>query len=221
MTREHRDRSEITHLLVGAKEVGVELTESQALSLLSFLDRFYQWNRYCGFTRIPRHEAARLHLVDSLSVLGDLDGATTIADLGSGGGMPGIPLSMVLTDSLFTLVESRGRRCTFLREVARDYGLVDRVRILEGDAWELSREVTRFDAVVARAFLPPGKLLALGSKIVKPGGRVIVMASHDDWINQGEGSNMLGELRLGLTSHRTFVLPGGTEVRRVLRFHRS
>jgi len=220
VTRDY-DSREIGYLLVGSKAVGVELTKSQALSLLDFLDRFYQWNRYCGFTRIPREEAVRLHLIDSLSVFGDLVGAKTIADLGSGGGMPGIPLSMVLVDSAFTLVESRGRRCAFLREVARDFGLAKRVRVLEGDAWELSQEEARFDAVVARAFLPPEKLLVLGSRIVQPTGRVIVMGSDDAWVKQAIRAGMLDELQLSLTSERTFLLPGGTEARRVFRFELS
>lgn len=217
MNREH-DSREISYLLAGSKAVGADLSETQARSLLNFLDRFYQWNGYCGFTRIRREQAVRLHLIDSLSVVGELVGAKTVADLGSGGGMPGIPLSMVLVDSVFTLVETRGRRCTFLREVVRDFGLSERVRIFEGDAWEVGHEGVRFDAVVARAFLPPEKLLVLGSRLVAPSGRVVVMGSDDAWINEAIQAGVLGDLKLGLTSERTFLLPGGTEARRVFRF---
>jgi len=213
------DPAEIDTLTVGAKELGIDLTESDARALLDFLDRFYSWNRYGGFTRIPREHGVRLHLLDSLSVVNDLADAVSITDLGTGGGMPGIPLALVLRSSEFTLVESRGRRCTFLREVVRDYGLGSRVRVLEGDAWDLARGTTRFDAVLGRAFLPPRELLVLGSRLIAA-GRVIVMGSDEEWIRGPEVTDLLNDLALELRSDRALVLPGGEETRRVFRFER-
>lgn len=217
MTALSRPR-DIDTLLAGAKTLGVDLDESDAHALLAFLEHFYSWNRYGGFTRIPKKEGIRLHLLDSLSVVKDLGGAASIADLGTGGGMPGIPLAIVSCDSEFTLVESRGRRCTFLREVVRDYGLVSRVRVLEADAWELARSAQRFDAVLARAFLPPKNLLLLGSRLIRPAGRVIVMGSDDEWIKGAATADLLEELALELRSDRRLVLPGGEETRRIFRF---
>ncbi|HET9063368.1 MAG TPA: RsmG family class I SAM-dependent methyltransferase [Candidatus Binatia bacterium] len=213
------DPAEIDTLTVGAKELGIDLTESDAGALLDFLDRFYSWNRYGGFTRIPREHGVRLHLLDSLSVVNDLADAVSITDLGTGGGMPGIPLALVLRGSEFTLVESRGRRCTFLREVVRDYGLGSRVRVLEGDAWDLARGAKRFDAVLGRAFLPPRELLVLGSQLIAA-GRVIVMGSDEDWIRGPVIADLLNDLGIELRSDRALVLPGGDETRRVFRFER-
>lgn len=209
---------EIDSLFAGAKTLGVDLDESSARSLLAFLERFYSWNRYGGFTRIPKELGIRLHLLDSLSVVKDLGGAVSIADLGTGGGMPGIPLAIASCESEFTLVESRGRRCTFLREVVRDYGLLSRVRVLEMDAWELTHGEQRFDAVVARAFLPPKKLLLLGSQLIQPAGRVIVMGSDEEWIKREEIADLLKGLGLQLRSDRRLVLPDGEETRRIFRF---
>jgi 16S rRNA (guanine527-N7)-methyltransferase len=214
------DLAAIDTLFAGAKELGIDLVESDACALLDFLDRFYSWNSYGGFTRIPREHGVRLHLLDSLSVVNDLADAVSITDLGTGGGMPGIPLALVLRGSEFTLVESRGRRCTFLREVVRDYGLGSRVRVLEGDAWDLARGTTRFDAVLGRAFLPPRKLLVLGSQLIQAAGRVIVMASDEVWIRGAAVTGLLNDLGLELRSARAFVLPNGEETRRVFRFER-
>jgi 16S rRNA (guanine527-N7)-methyltransferase len=211
--------ADIDTLAVGAKEFGIDLAESDVGALLDFLDRFYSWNRFGGFTRIPREHGVRLHLLDSLSVVSDLADAVSIADLGTGGGMPGIPLALVLRGSEFTLVESRGRRCTFLREVVREYGLGSRVRVLEGDARDLAGGAERFDAVLGRAFLPPRELLVLGSELIAS-GRVIVMGSDEEWIRGPAITDLLNDLGLELRSDRALVLPGGQETRRVFRFER-
>lgn len=207
-------------LLAGAKELGIELVESEVYALLDFLDRFYSWNRYGGFTRIPRERGVRLHLLDSLSVLSDLADAASICDLGTGGGMPGIPLSLVLNSAEFTLVESRGRRCTFLREIVREYGLQSRVHVVEGDAWDLARGAKRFDAVLGRAFLPPKELLVLGSHLIEPAGRVIVMGSGEVGSRGILATDSPDALGLELRSERVLVLPGGDETRRIFRFER-
>lgn len=213
-------RLELDELVSGARQIGVELTESDATALLNFLDRFYSWNRYGGFTRIARRDAERLHLLDSLAVIGDLQGASSIADLGTGGGMPGIPLAITLRESELTLVESRRRRCTFLREIVRDYDLAGRVRVFEGDASSLTLGEGLFDAVVARAFLPPRELLQLGSRLIRPTGRVIVMGSDETWLREPSTGQLLKEIGLELRSDRTLVLPGGSETRRISRFER-
>jgi 16S rRNA (guanine527-N7)-methyltransferase len=214
------ERHEIGSLIAGAKTIGVELDEDAASLLISFLDRFYSWNRFGGFTRIPRDQGLRLHLLESLTVVGDLRGAKTVVDLGTGGGMPGIPLAIVVGGTDFTLVEARGRRCTFLREIIRDYGLAGRVEIVEGDAWDLARGTKRFDGVLARAFLPPKDLLILGSRLITRTGRVLVMGSNEEWIQTVSPSGLFEETGLELRSQRTLILPCGGEARRIFRFER-
>jgi len=212
--------NEINALIVGGLELGTVISEAQAECLLGFLDRFYAWNPFGGFTRIPREEGVRLHLHDSLSIVGDLAGAQSIADLGTGGGMPGIPLAIVLRDVEFTLVEARGRRCSFLREIVRDFGLAPRVQIVEGDARSLASGPTRFDAVVARAFLPPTDLLALGCQLITRAGRVLVMASSDEWLRDAPPGEISSRLGIWLRYERSLTLPHGTELRRIFRFER-
>jgi len=215
------DPDEVCALIRGADALGVELNSDVASALLRFLARFYDWNRFGGFTRIPRDSALRLHLLDSLSVVAELRGVRSIVDLGTGGGMPGIPLALVLSETAFTLVESRGRRCSFLREIVREYELSARVEILECDASEVGAMGRRYDAVVSRAFLPPPELLTLGCGLVGPGGRIIVMASSEAWLVAAPTARVPGEGELHLRSERTLVLPDGMEQRRIFLFERS
>jgi 16S rRNA (guanine527-N7)-methyltransferase len=213
--------ADIDALTAGAKAIGVDLTEGEASSLLGFLARFYSWNRFGGFTRITQQDAIRLHLLDSLSAVPALAGAQSVADLGTGGGMPGIPLALVLRESDFTLVESRGRRCSFLREVVREYGLGNRVHVMQADALELAGRAKRYDAIVSRAFLPPRELLILACRIIHTGGRVIIMGSSNAWVGDPALQVLLAETGLELRSDRSFVLPMGSEVRQISCFVRS
>jgi 16S rRNA (guanine527-N7)-methyltransferase len=212
------ERNALEVLTAGSKALGVEVDQDEALLLLEFLDRFYDWNRFCGFTRIAREDGLRLHLLDSLSVIHDLVGAVTIVDLGTGGGMPGMPLAIASREAKFTLVEARGRRCNFLREIVRDFELEGRVEIVEGDARELVGESRRFDAVVARAFLPPMDLLNLGSRLITELGRVLVMGSNEEWLRQADLARLNRQTGLALRYQRSLTLPSGGEPRRIFRF---
>ena len=115
--------SELAGLVAGAEQLGVSLTPEVATRLLGFLELLYAWNDFAGFTAVDRRDAVRLHLLDSLAVAPMLTGARHIADLGSGAGLPGIPLATYLGGAMFTLVESKRRRCSFLREVVRQHEL--------------------------------------------------------------------------------------------------
>jgi 16S rRNA (guanine527-N7)-methyltransferase len=156
----------------------------------------------------------RLHLLDSIAIAPDLEGSSTVADLGSGAGLPGLPLSLVLSQSRFTLVESRSRRCSFLREAIRVCGVGTRVNVLEGDAHALMR-CRRFDAVVSRAFLPPTKLLDLATSIARPGGRIVVMAGGGDPSSVTAMEELAPSAGARFAYERSFLLPEGSESRRV------
>ncbi len=202
---------ETTRLLEGAAQLEITFGRDDAIRLLSFLDLFYSWNAYAGFTSIARSDAVRLHLLDSLALIPYVRDAGFVVDLGSGGGMPGLPLAMCLSGSRFALVESRRRRCNFLREAIRQLGLGDRVTVFESDARRLATTIPeRADVVVARAFVGPDELIRISHPLLKSSGRLVVMAGDGDVSPAQDASPGFAFER----SNR-FELPGGTEKRSI------
>ncbi|MFQ5473895.1 MAG: 16S rRNA (guanine(527)-N(7))-methyltransferase RsmG, partial [Dehalococcoidia bacterium] len=120
-------------LRCGAEQLGIDLSEQAAAKLIAFLECLYLWNKSAGLTTIERSEAVRLHLLDSLTALPLLGRCVAIADLGSGPGLPGIPLAIALPASRLVLVESRRRKCSFLAETIRELGL-ENCRVEQADA---------------------------------------------------------------------------------------
>ena len=124
-----------------------------------------------GLTSIrERDEARRVHVDESLAaldVMGRFEGP--IVDVGSGGGAPGIPLAAVLPDREVTLLEANGRKCAFLREVAREF---PNVTVVQGRAEE--QETDRFGVAVAKALAPPQVAAEWCLPLVAPGGAAVL-----------------------------------------------
>ena len=143
---------------------------ARLLDYLALLDR---WNRTYNLTAIrdPREMLGK-HLLDSLSMLPHVrDGR--LADLGTGPGLPGIPLALARPALQVTLVESNGKKTRFLREVVRQLAL-DNVRVLEARA-EAVDEPGAFDQLTARAMDTLAGILQVGGHLLAPGGRLLAM----------------------------------------------
>src|SRR5690606_22507327 len=109
-------------LEAGLSALGLDAALSAPLlAYLALLDR---WNRTYNLTAIrdPR-EMVTLHLLDSLAMHPHVAGIANLADLGTGPGLPGIPLALVFPSMQVTLVESNGKKARFLREAVRQLGL--------------------------------------------------------------------------------------------------
>lgn len=144
-----------------------------AARLLDYLALLDRWNRTYNLTAIrdPREMLSK-HLLDSLSMWPHVrDGK--LADLGTGPGLPGIPLALARPGLQVTLVESNGKKTRFLREVVRQLGLAN-VRVLESRA-EAVDEPGAYDQVTARAMDTLAGILAVGGHLLAPGGRLLAM----------------------------------------------
>ncbi len=115
--------AEIAQLLRGAAQMSVPLTESQAVKLLDYLDLLQKWNKAYNLTAV-RDRSAMLtqHLLDSLSIVPHLPPGDLL-DVGSGGGLPGIPLAILQPERSITLIDTVGKKVAFLKQAALTLGL--------------------------------------------------------------------------------------------------
>ena len=148
---------------------------ARALSepLLAYLALLDRWNRAYNLTAIrdPGEMVAK-HLLDSLAMHAQVaDG--TLADLGTGPGLPGIPLAIARPGLRVTLVESNGKKARFLRAAVRELGLPN-AEVAESRIEALDRPGA-FDQITARALATLPQIVALGGHLLKRDGRLLAM----------------------------------------------
>jgi 16S rRNA (guanine527-N7)-methyltransferase len=163
----------------GLVKLGLEESESRILPLLErYIEEIELFNPAYGLVKVKdRRELIVKHILDSLApieVIRDLsknNASFKVADVGSGAGLPGIPLAVCLPNAAFTLVERMGRRAGFLRDAVAVLGLPN-VTVEEAEMEKLaSADENRFDLIVFRAFKPLDSALLKGLfALLKPSG---------------------------------------------------
>lgn len=129
---------------------GIELPDQQKQQLLGYVGMLDKWNKAYNLTSVrdPQQMLVR-HILDSIVVAPSLQGERFI-DVGTGPGLPGIPLSIVRPDAHFTLLDSLGKRVRFLRQVQHELGLTN-IMPVQSRVEEFPAEPP-FDGVISRAF---------------------------------------------------------------------
>ena len=153
------------------------LNEQQISKFLRYLELLLEWNEKFNLTAITdKDEIEEKHFIDSIELIKFFDVKNkTLLDVGSGAGFPGIPLAIVEPTLKITLLESNGKRVSFLREVVNDLDLKN-VDIIQGRSEELgTRE--KYDIVTARAVKELNVLLEITFYLVKVGGYFIAYKS--------------------------------------------
>lgn len=205
---------ELAKLREDALRLGVSLSAETANDLLRYIDLLYVWNRSAGLTTIPREDALRLHVLDSVAAHSAID-ASPCLDLGTGAGLPGLVLAMVLPERDFVLVESNRRRCSFLLEAVRVLGLGN-VRVVESAVEALPDE--RYPLVISRAFRQPPEFVRIARGLALEGGRVVLLLASPS-VEEMEELEAISGLRLEGVHHLS--LPGGGEPRAIVSFRRD
>jgi len=158
----------------GLAAMGVDLPAPARARLAAHLELIAKWNRVHNLTAVRETEQmVVLHLMDSLSVLPHLQGAHTIVDVGSGPGLPGIPVAIARPDARVTLLDSSHKKCAFLQQAKTELAL-ENVDVV-CDRVELWRPERRCDAVVSRAFSELADFVTQAQHLVAPGGQLIAM----------------------------------------------
>jgi len=150
------------------------LPGSLAAPLLTYLALLHHWNHAYNLTAIRDPQAmVTRHLLDSLALLPHLGQVRTLADLGTGPGLPGLPLAIARPDVHVTLVESNGKKARFLREAVRALAL-DNAAVMQSRI-EAFTPSEPFDAITARALGTLADILTLGGHLVHNDGQLLAM----------------------------------------------
>ncbi len=186
------------------------LPRALAPRLLHYLALLDRWNQAYNLTAVrdPRAMVSR-HLLDSLA-MHPFVGAGPLADLGTGPGLPGIPLAIARSDLSVALIESNGKKTRFLREAVRSLGLAN-ARVIEARA-EAVAEPGAYQAITARALDRLAGIIAVGGHLLAPGGRLLALKGQrpiDEIAELPPGWTLAGVHRLavpGLAAERHLVV---------------
>jgi len=160
-------------LAAGAAALGLTLPEGAEAKLLAYLALLDKWNRVYNLTAVRDTERmVSHHLLDSLAAAPFFPGETVL-DVGSGGGLPGIPLAIARPDLRVTLIDSIAKKTAFLLQAKAELGLKN-LHVITGRAEDFRPE-TGFDVVTSRAFSDLKEFVTLTRHLLKPGGRWLAM----------------------------------------------
>jgi len=157
----------------GLDALGVKARDHLVRDLARFLNLLTQWNQAFNLTsiRAPEEMVSR-HVLDSISIVRFLRGAS-ILDVGTGAGLPGIPLALIEKNRQFTLLDSVGKKVRFVRHVVAELALtnvtVEQVRV------ESFQPVAPYDTVVCRAFTSLSRFAEQCGRLVADDGRLMAM----------------------------------------------
>jgi 16S rRNA (guanine527-N7)-methyltransferase len=196
----------------GAAALGVTLDDARLDQFQKLVAELLKWNRAYNLTAISEPgEVLTHHLLDSLAVHADIAG-TTVADVGTGAGFPGLPLAIVDPGRRFTLVDAVDKKLRFIDHAARELGLRN-VVTRHARVEQLSPEP--FDTVVSRAFAPLPRLVAWVAPLTGPDTRVIAMKGRWPPPPAADADADGGPLPAGwrIESVRPVVVPGLGEAR--------
>lgn len=152
----------------GLQKLGLELSTPQQLLLLEYVSLLKKWNSTYNLTAL-RDEATMIshHVLDSLTLLPYVQDAKTLMDVGSGGGMPGIPTAICRPDLQITLLDSNTKKTTFLQQAVIELGLSN-VTVASGRVEAMHDK--KVDVVTSRAFAELADFIALTKHLLNENG---------------------------------------------------
>jgi 16S rRNA (guanine527-N7)-methyltransferase len=165
----------------GIENLGLDLSSANIADLELFLQEMGRWNQVHNLTAIEGEKnSVRLHLIDSITVLPVMRrflglSKPEIADLGSGGGLPAIPIAILQPEWHLTLIEAVRKKTAFLQHVRGKLGLRNIQVLSERVEVVAKSQPGQFDAVISRAFTNLAHFLELSLPLLKPNGLVFAM----------------------------------------------
>jgi 16S rRNA (guanine527-N7)-methyltransferase len=207
-------------LALGVAELGLTLSQQQVADLNTFLQELERWNRVHNLTSVEGEQAnIDLHLIDSIAILPIMreflsSAQVQIADLGSGGGLPAIPIAIAQPDWSISLIEAVRKKTAFLQNVKGKLGLTNASIYSDRVEQVATQEPGKYDAVISRAFTSLDRFLDLAEPFLKPGGLVFAMKAK----RADEELSTVSTSRWRLLADRFVLIPNSTAERRLLVF---
>ena len=202
----------------GLTGLGLSLSEERQQKLCAFARAMVRKNEVMNLTAITEDtQVAKLHLLDSLSVLSALDlRGKKLIDVGCGAGFPGVPLAIACPEAQVTLLDSLGKRITWLKEILPQLGIqAECVTARAEEAVASCRE--SYDIATSRAVARLNILLELLAPYVKVGGAVVALKGSAAKEELGECGDAMKKLGLRQEAFLEFPVDGASHALIVLR----
>lgn len=159
----------------GVAELGLSLSDTSLQKISAYATLLQKWNKTYNLTAVRDPQGIlALHLLDSLAVLPHLiPGAASLLDIGSGAGLPGIPLAIARPDLPITLLDSNSKKSAFQKQVIIDLGLHN-VSVINARV-EQFKPSRGFESIISRAFSELAAFVSSSTHLLAPGGSWLAM----------------------------------------------
>lgn len=160
-------------LISGLESLNLSVAEDKVEQLLGFIKLLEKWNKAYNLTAIrDKEDMVRLHLLDSLAILPFIEGKRVI-DIGTGAGLPGIPLAIYLSETEFTLLDSNAKKTRFVQQAILELKLKN-VSVCHNRVEQYHPD-KKFDTVITRAFASLSDIVELTAHLLSKNGVLLAM----------------------------------------------
>ena len=178
----------------GLQKLGLDVKVETQEKLMAYLQLMLKWNKAYNLTAIRELDSMVIrHLLDSLSIIPFID-QSPVLDVGTGAGLPGIPLALCLPECQFVLLDSNGKKTRFLMQAKIELG-IDNIEVIHSRIEDYKPDF-RFEMITCRAFAALNTILDLTQHLVTSSTRVMAMKGKEEMPELVEGYTQLAQHEL-------------------------
>ena len=204
-------------------DIGITLIDHEIDLLMRYSEELLLWNKKMSLVSIKSPLDIQKHFVDSLTVTNFIKNENSrLLDIGTGAGLPGIPLKIKMESLHVTLLDSSRKKASFLKSTIRKLELSN-ISVVNSRAESLTHEENYsglFDIVISRAAFKLPAFLTLGEYFLSTGGTLIAMKGKNADDELGEAADAIRKTGFELTYCHAIKLPITGESRKILCFNR-
>lgn len=200
--------------------MNLQCGDGQVENLVLYLEEMLRWNEKVNLTAITEPDTAIIkHLVDSLLLKKYLEGIESVLDLGSGAGLPSIPLAIAVPGLSLVSIDGVGKKINFQKHIKRLLRLENFTAINVRTEALMNDEAfqKKFDVVTARAFTSLKDLIGIAANFIKPGGRLLAMKGPEAAREIAESQDVMRVTGFSCLAIDEFTLPGNNGKRIIVQ----